>query len=234
MTTQGDPERIERSTFVLIPGAGGAAWYWHLVAAELVQRGHDALAVELPADDESAGLRSYADAVLAAAGDRRDAVLVAQSMGAFTAPLVAEPLGAARIVLVNAMIPMPGETPGAWWANVGSEAARLAAAARGGWSPEFDLETYFLHDVPAALAAEGEPHQKQQADAPFGDRCEFSQWPAPVTVVAGRDDRFFPLELQQRLARERVGVDAVVVPGGHLAALSHPVELTDAILNAAH
>jgi pimeloyl-ACP methyl ester carboxylesterase len=53
--------------------------------------------------------------------------------------------------------------------------------------------------------------------------------PVPIHVVAGRDDRFFPLELQQRVARERLGIDPVIVPGGHLAALSHPGELAAVI-----
>jgi pimeloyl-ACP methyl ester carboxylesterase len=52
---------------------------------------------------------------------------------------------------------------------------------------------------------------------------------SPIHVVAGRDDRFFPLELQQRIARERLGVDPVIVPGGHLAALSHPDDLAGVI-----
>jgi hypothetical protein len=34
-------------TFVLIPGAGGSAWYWHLVAPKLEERGHEAVPVEL-------------------------------------------------------------------------------------------------------------------------------------------------------------------------------------------
>jgi pimeloyl-ACP methyl ester carboxylesterase len=50
--------------------------------------------------------------------------------------------------------------------------------------------------------------------------------------LAGRDDRFFPVEFQQELARTRLGVEPVVVPGGHLAALSQPDELTAAILAA--
>jgi len=53
-----------------------------------------------------------------------------------------------------------------------------------------------------------------------------------VTVIAGRDDRFFPVEFQQQLARERLGVEPVIVPGGHLVALSQPDELTAAILAA--
>ena len=47
-------------------------------------------------------------------------------------------------------------------------------------------------------------------------------------VIAGRDDRFFPVELQQRVARERLGVEPDVVPGGHLAALG-PAELAAAL-----
>ena len=36
-------------TFLLIPGAGGSAWYWHRVVAALEARGHEAIAVALPA-----------------------------------------------------------------------------------------------------------------------------------------------------------------------------------------
>ena len=52
-------------------------------------------------------------------------------------------------------------------------------------------------------------------------------------MISAKEDRFFPLEFQQRLARERLGVEPVVVPGGHLVALAHPKELTAAILDAA-
>ena len=76
------------STFVLIHGAGSEAWYWHLVVPDLRSRGHDAVAPELPSDDDSAGFPEYADAVVETVGDRTDLVLVAQSLGGFTAPLV--------------------------------------------------------------------------------------------------------------------------------------------------
>ena len=52
------------ATFVLIPGAGGAGWYWHRVVPELVARGHEAIAVDLPTDDAAADLSTYADTVL--------------------------------------------------------------------------------------------------------------------------------------------------------------------------
>ena len=40
------------STFVLIHGAGDVGWYWHLVEAELRERGHEAVVPDLPCDDE--------------------------------------------------------------------------------------------------------------------------------------------------------------------------------------
>ena len=70
------------STFVLLPGAGGEAWYWHLVTPRLRARGDDVVAVDLPAGDDSAGLGAYADTAARAIGDRDDIVVVAQSMGA--------------------------------------------------------------------------------------------------------------------------------------------------------
>lgn len=216
------------SVFVLIPGAGGAAWYWHRVVPELRARGHEAVAIDLPAADESAGLPEYADAVLAAIGGRRDVAVVAMSMGAFTAPMACAQTPVRLLVLVNAMIPLPGETAGDWWGNTGWEGARIAAARAGGYPVEFDLDTYFLHDVPADVAATGEAHAYPEAEVAFGQPCAIDRWPdSPTRVIAGRDDRFFPLEFQRRVALERLGTEVDEVPGGHLAALSHPAELAD-------
>lgn len=73
--------------FVLIPGAGGRAWYWHLVVRPLQERGHEALPVELPAANDRAGLPQHAAAVVRAIGKRDPSrvVLVAQSLAGFTA-----------------------------------------------------------------------------------------------------------------------------------------------------
>jgi surfactin synthase thioesterase subunit len=224
---------MSSSTFVLLPGAGGVAWYWHPVVERLQEAGHEAIAMDLPGDDESAGLSEYADMTVAAIGDRRDVVLAAQSLGGFTAPLVASrvPLGA--VVMVNAMIPVPGERPSDWWDATGSQEARRAAAEAGGYDTEFDLETYFLHDVPPEVAAAGAPYQRDESEAAFESPCEFEAWPdVPIRAVAGADDRFFPVGFQQGLARDRLGIEADVLPGGHLISLSQPAALADYLLQA--
>ena len=219
------------STFVLIPGAGGAASFWYRVVPLLEAGGHTAIAVDLPGADESAGLPEYTDLVLAAMGDGEDVVLVAQSMGAFTAPMVCARRPVQLLVLVNAMIPQPGETPGQWWGHTGSEEACLAAAREGGYPPEIDLDTYFLHDVPAEVLASGEASGGPEADIAFGQPCAIDRWPdVPTRVISGRDDRLFPLEFQRRLAQDRLGLEVDVVPGGHLAALSYPAALADHLL----
>ncbi|BCB78072.1 hypothetical protein Pflav_044820 [Phytohabitans flavus] len=99
------------STYVLIHGGGDVGWYWHLVEAELRTRGHDTVAPDLPADDDSATLTDYADAVVDAVGGRKDLTVVGHSFGGFTAPLVADRLKADVLVLVAAMIPAPVRLP---------------------------------------------------------------------------------------------------------------------------
>src|SRR5215218_7520235 len=99
------------ATYVLIHGSGSDSWYWHRVAPELSGRGHEVVAPDLPTGDDSAGLLEYADAVVAATGERRDVVLVAQSLAGFVAPLVREHVPVRLMVLVTAMVPRPGESP---------------------------------------------------------------------------------------------------------------------------
>jgi pimeloyl-ACP methyl ester carboxylesterase len=226
------------STYILIPGAGGSAWYWHLVDAELRRRGQDALAVDLPAEDETAGLPEYADSVVKAIGDRTNLVLVAQSLAGFTAPLVCERVPVSPLVLVNAMIPSPGETAGEWWSNTGQGEAMRENDLRDGRTPgpgpsepSFDLITYFFHDVPQEVIDEAAAHARGQSGTPFGQPWSLKAWPdVPTRVLTGRDDRFFPAGFQRRVAEDRLGITPDEMPGGHLVALSHPEQLADRLV----
>jgi pimeloyl-ACP methyl ester carboxylesterase len=221
----------QRTSFVLVPGAGGMASYWDRVARLLEQAHHEPIAIDLPGDDPNASFSDYADIVVRAIGKRVNVVLVAASLGGFTAPLVCERASVRMLVFVNAMIPRPGESAGAWWENTQSGQARIAAAKRGGYSTEFDLQTYFLHDVPEAVLRAAPARPRDQTDAIFQHTCPFERWlQIPIHVIASADDRFFPLEFQRRVARDRLDTDVEVVPGGHLVALSHPDELVDLLL----
>jgi pimeloyl-ACP methyl ester carboxylesterase len=218
------------NTYILIPGAGGDPWYWSRVVPLLQGAGHRAIAVELPGTDEGAGLSEYADLVVEAVAGRDDVILVAQSLGGFTVPLVTKQLDVRGVVFVNAMIPSPGETPGAWWENTGAAEARIAAAELAGYDTELDPAVYFLHDVPAEVLATG-GGGRPEAGIVFESVCEFSSWPpVPTRAVAGADDRLFPPEFQRALVRARLDIEVDVIPGGHLIALAHPAGLAEYVL----
>src|SRR5262249_15489952 len=218
------------ATFVLVPGAGGVSWYWHRVVPLLEEAKHEAIAVDLPGDDARAGLSIYAERVLEAIGSR-EVILVAQSLGGFTAALVCAQARVRMLVFLNAMIPVPGETAGEWWANTGWEEARVAAADRGGYSPDFDVATYFLHDLSPEVVEQGGARERPEAEVVFGEPCRFEAWTAmPIHVIAGRDDRFFPVEFQRRVARERLQLSVDELPGGHLLALANPRGLAGQLL----
>jgi pimeloyl-ACP methyl ester carboxylesterase len=225
---------VSAPSFVFVPGAGGAGWYWHRVCALVEEAGHEAIAVDLPADDEHKGIRAYADVVVDAIGSRRDVALVAQSLGGFTAALVASRVELGRLVFVNAMIPIPGETASVYGDHTGASDARTAAAQRGGYPEEFDDETYFFHDVAKDEVEALGAHERPEAEVSFAEPVEFERWPdVPIVVVVAKGDRLFPRDFQIRVARERLGADVPIVeiPGGHLVALSHPRELVACLLD---
>ncbi len=216
-------------TFVLVPGAGGMASYWHLVQQELTGRGFANVAVDLPGDDPRAGLPEYVDLVVQAASDVDDAVIVGQSIGGFSASWAAGLTPIRQLILLNAMIPNPGETAGEWWSNTRSGEAKRAYDIEQGRDPDapFDDEL-FLHDVPPANLIDEE--QRDETETIFETPWGLPAWPdVPTRVLAGIDDRLFPFEFQQRVARERLAIDVEAVPGGHLPALSRPAELTEAL-----
>jgi pimeloyl-ACP methyl ester carboxylesterase len=135
-----------------------------------------------------------------------------------------------KLVFVNAMIARPGEIAGEWWGNTDAARARADAAERGGYSVDFDVATYFLHDVPKAVLHDA-PNPREEVGAALEQPCRFRAWPrVPIRVLAGADDRFFPLSFQREVARARLDADVHALRGGHLVALSNPDDLVARLL----
>jgi pimeloyl-ACP methyl ester carboxylesterase len=220
------------ATFVLIPGAGSDSWYWHLVVPLLAAAGHDVVAVDLPCEDDSAGLEEYVEAVLTAIGDRTDLVLVAQSMGGFTAPIVATRVPVDLIVLVAAMVPLAGEAPGEWWEATGLAQDSRAFALEEGRDPgAFDVLVTFFHDVPPSVVDEAGAHELQQSGTPGEKPWPLDAWPdVPTRFLLCRHDRMFPPAFQRRIVRDRLGIVPDEMDGGHLPALARPEELAARLL----
>jgi pimeloyl-ACP methyl ester carboxylesterase len=189
------------------------------------------VAPDLPSEDDSAGLSDHADAVVDAVGDRRDVIVVAQSLGGFVAPLVCARVPVSLLVLVTAMVPAPGESAGEWFDNTGWAQARRDDAARDGRvaGDDVDVMTEFFHDVPPDVVAEAlERGERAQADPLFREPWPLEAWPnVPTKFVLCRDDRYFPAEFMRRVVRERLGLTPDEIASGHLPALSRPQELVE-------
>ena len=181
------------TTFALIPGAGADQWYWSRLTPLLAQRGHEALARSCRSATPTRAGTPTPTRSPAAIGDRTGVVIVAQSMGAFTAPLLCSRVDVARIALLCPMIPAPGDTGNDWWEAAGQATSARAAAEREGRDPDapFDLETTFLHDVPAEVrpsCCHGRPPRRPTARSRSPGRWTRGRmsrprcWPAPATA----------------------------------------------------
>ncbi|GAB7190739.1 alpha/beta fold hydrolase [Kineococcus sp. NUM-3379] len=222
------------ATFALIHGAGDGGWAWHLVQRALRERGHEAVAPDLPDDRDDATWDDCVDVVAEAAeavGAVRgagDVVVVGHSAGGLVVPLVAQRLGAALQVFLAGMVPRPGESAGGWFANVGwYEAVAGLAREDGGLTGNADPLVAFYHDVPAPLAREALARER-----PTDGRLGEVPWPlpalpdVPARYVVTTRDRFIPPPVQRRVAAERLGITAPDgIEAGHCANLSRPGEL---------
>jgi pimeloyl-ACP methyl ester carboxylesterase len=202
------------ATYALIHGGGSSGWDWHLVAPELEAGGHEVIAPDLPNEDEGAGLWENADAVVEAVADRRELVVVGHSLGGFVAPLVCTRVEADLLVLVNAMIPAPGENGVEWWTNTGYE--------------DSGEEDVFYHDVSPKLEAEAKRHERGQSERSMIEPWPLDSWPdVPTRVLICRGDRMFTADFQRRVTRERLGIDPDEMDGGHYISISRPQELAE-------
>ena len=77
------------AVFGLLHGSFEGAWVWEFLTPELRLLGHDAIAVDLPINDITAGWDEHVDVALAAFGDK-DTIVVAHSRSGRMVPRLLE------------------------------------------------------------------------------------------------------------------------------------------------
>lgn len=223
------------TTFVLVHGHWHGGWAFAPVQRALEARGHRTLAPDLPSDQLGAGAAANAQAVLMAmAGIDGDVVLVGHSAGGLTIPLVAADPRVRQLVFLAALLPEPG-------LSVLDQFAADAGIALEGfsWTEREDglldvseavaLE-FFFHDCPPDEARRAAALLRPQTERTLVEVTPLKSWPAtPRAAIACAHDRILGPEWQVRAARERLGVEPVVLDCGHSAALAQPVALADAL-----
>lgn len=225
--------------FVLIHGAYHGPWCWDRLVPELEDLGHEALAVDLPIGDPSAGADRYAgvavEAIRVSGWDVGNpaSVVVAHSMSGLMAPLVAERVRISMLVFLCAFIPRPGSSLDQQRQNEAIEPAVDLT------DPQFEdlgdgvrmigpdtATRLFFHDAPPDLAAWAADRLRPQALRVMAEVSPLTSWPdVPTAYVLCRDDRAVSAEWAREGAQQWLGVEAIEMGGGHSPFLTRPAEL---------
>jgi pimeloyl-ACP methyl ester carboxylesterase len=221
------------------------AWSWHPVARHLASQGHRVVALTMPGlsyGDSPAGLAlaHAVDHVVREIDrlDLRDIVLVSHSWGGYPATGAAHLRAGriAKVVYYSAVVPARGvsmaeENPGY------GEMIRASIRA----TPDGTVPLPF-EAIQAGLMP-GEAPEVQQLVAglvlpqPGRYMVDVLDVPAvteiglPAAYLLGADDRSLARPGDEFAAR--LGLGPTVVPGGHMALLSRPSEIAEAVVAAA-
>jgi pimeloyl-ACP methyl ester carboxylesterase len=221
----------------LVHGSYHGAWCWDFLTPELERLGHRVITMDLAISDPSLGAADYARTVDAAIGPDSEPLLVGHSMAGLVIPLVAERRPVRRLVFLAAFLPAPGRSANeqrATEAIDGRVAPRTAQWTDLGddvWmvGPNTATELFF-HDAPAAVARWATQRLRPQSYRVMSETTPLDAWPAIESrSIVCRDDRALNPDWVRSASRERLGVDAIELGGGHSPFLTRPNELAQVL-----
>jgi pimeloyl-ACP methyl ester carboxylesterase len=196
--------------------------------------------MDTPVEDPSAGHAEHAAAVACAMeGAEPPVVLVGHSAGGAFLPLAGQLVDAAALVFLAAMVPVEGEScaeqrrrePG--MVTMPPEVLSRDELGRT-LAPPAAARHFYYQDCPPAVAAWATARLRWQAPTVMAERFVPGGWPAvPAAYVYCEDDRAVAPEWSRRVARERLGTEAVALPGGHSPFLSRPAQLAEVLSTVA-
>lgn len=215
--------------FCLVHGSTQKASCWDLVVPELENRGYDVVRPQLPTNEPDASATLYGDVIAATIPeDRGDVIVVAHSASGLFLPLVSERRMVRRMVFLMAVIPQVGKS----LTDQFAAERDMLNPAWVGKDPTQDralADEFLFHDC--------SPERKQWgwrrmslllARRAMLEVCPLQAWPdVPASYIVCSDDRTIQPEWARRAARERLGVEAIELPGGHCPYISRPKELAD-------
>lgn len=222
---------------VLVHGSYAGAWIWDLVTPELERRGHRVTAVDLPISDPAAGAAAYAQAIVDAVDWSEPPVVVGHSSSGLAVPIVAADHPVGRFIFVAAMLARPGQSAQQQRETEPIDSPRPVTTAQwtdmgdGVWAVGPDTATeIFWHDAPPDIVDWANARLRPQAYRVINETSPLTAWPAvPSSYVACRDDHATNPAWQLQAATERLGVEPVILDGGHSPMLSRPAELAEVL-----
>lgn len=223
--------------FLLLHGACHGGWCWDAVTPILRSAGHQTTTPDFPCEDLTAGLSDYADTAVASLDAGVDElVVVGHSLGALVAPILAHRLPTRRMVMLAGIVGAP---------RASLESLAAADADRDLPLADADLETdsegrfrfteagarrVLYQDCPRA-AADAALAQLRFQRSMWREVADFDAWPQVETwSVTCTDDQLVNPHWSNRVARDRLGVEPIELPGGHSPFVSRPAELAELLL----
>jgi pimeloyl-ACP methyl ester carboxylesterase len=219
-------------TFALVHGAWHGGWCFELLENELRQRGESAVSMDLPIDVPDLDATDYAQSVADAIADVDDEIiLVGHSMGGLVIPLVPELHPIRRLIYLSGALRPPGQPT----------AVKLAGPplvstpdGNGLLIPDHDSAMeQFYPDVQPELAEWAAARLRPQSVKVIRGTAPATPWPdLPVAAIVGTDD-IWQLGHYQQTCRDLLGVEAILIEGGHSPFLARPAELAELLIKIA-
>ena len=221
----------------LVHGSYHGAWCWDLLRPELERLGHRVITMDLPISDPTLGAADYARTVESVLEPGSEPVLVGHSMAGLVIPLVAANRPIRRLIFLAAFLPSPGRSANdqrasepidgrvppttAEWIDIGENVWMVG--------PKTATEIFFPDATPA-VARWATQRLRPQSYRVTSETTPLEAWPdVECRSIVCRDDRAINPAWVRAAARERLGVEAVEISGGHSPFLTRPVELALAL-----
>jgi len=231
------------STFALVHGAWHGGWCWERLTPELERRGHRVVTVDLPCEDPDARFDDYAAVVIdALEGTDGDVVVVGHSLAGQTVPLVAARRPVRRLVFLCALIAQPGAS---FVDQLRADPDMFVPGYEAGLAPaderpvrrwvNFAIARATMYaDCDEADARAAFDRLRPQASTPYFAPCSLTEFPdVPATYVVAAEDRIISPAWSRRAAAERLGVEAIELPGSHSPYLARPAVLAELLADQA-
>jgi len=190
---------------------------------------------ELPSEDTLLGLEDYADTIDGALGDADDVVLVPHSLGGLVGPVVARRRPLRALVYLSALVPETGLS----FSEQLTAETEPVLLFEGGRMVDQQGRSHWPDPDATARIMYGDltPEDARWASErlrPQAQKSQLEPSPAPpaglrVASIIGANDRVLSAPWSRRVARERLGVEPIELPGGHFPMITHPELLADAL-----
>jgi pimeloyl-ACP methyl ester carboxylesterase len=219
------------STFILVHGSTQSPTGWDLLASELARRGHASVCVDLPVDEPDASATHYAQVIAASCVGLREPMVVAHSASGLFLPLVPAYAPISRLIYLAAAIPQIG----AGFLDQYRAAPEMYCPAFVGKDPSTDRDAamqYLFHDCDEDTASWAlTTLRRMLAKQTIVEISPLERWPdVPSSYISCHEDRTINPDWWERAARERLGVEPIVMNAAHCPHVSRPAELASILI----